>query len=213
MRPPAYDGWTRERLLEEVKKLKKRKKYGIVWEHKPEDVVEQCKRELPVLKEVKSKEIITDPTAPVNLLIEGDNYHALSVLNYTHKRKIDVIYIDPPYNTGASDWKYNNNYVDNDDSFKHSKWLSMMSSRLALAKNLLKKDGILVCAIDDNELGTLSLLLGEIFPAKIQNTVVIVNNPHAVARSGFSRSHEYALFLLNPGQTVNKKRPRKTCGI
>ena len=205
MRPPAYDGWTRERLLEEVKKLKKRKKYGIVWEHKPEDVVEQCKRELPVLKEVKSREIITDPTAPVNLLIEGDNYHALSVLNYTHKGKVDVIYIDPPYNTGASDWKYNNNYVDKDDSFKHSKWLSMMSSRLALAKNLLKKNGILVCAIDDNEFGTLSLLVGEIFPNKIQNTVVIVTNPHGVARSGFSRSHEYALFLLNPGQTVNKK--------
>src|ERR1035437_63958 len=107
MRQPAYDGWTNERLIEEVKKLKKRKKYGIVWEHKPEDVVEQCKRELPVLKEVKSKEIITDPTAPVNLLIEGDNYHALSVLNYTHKGKVDVIYIDPPYNTGMVDgFKY-----------------------------------------------------------------------------------------------------------
>lgn len=205
MRQSAYDGWSRERLLEEVKKLKKRKKYGIVWEHKPEDVVEQCKTQLPVLKEIKSKEIITDPTAPVNLLIEGDNYHALSVLNYTHKGKVDVIYIDPPYNTGAEDWKYNNNYVDNNDSFRHSKWLSMMSSRLSLAKNLLKKDGVMICAIDDNEFGTLSLLLSEIFPGKTQNTVVILNNPHGVARSGFSRSHEYALFLLNPGQTINKK--------
>src|SRR3990167_9897141 len=95
-----YENWSKEDLIGEVRKLKSRKKYGLVWEDKPEDVVEQCKESLPVLKEVKNKEISTDSKKPVNLLIEGDNYHTLSVLNYTHKAKIDIIYIDPPYNTG-----------------------------------------------------------------------------------------------------------------
>ena len=97
-----------EKLKSEIerlkKELKKRKKYGLVWEDNPEDVVEMCKEKLPVLKEVKNKEIITDKNKPMNLLIEGDNYHALSVLNYTHAKKVDVIYIDPPYNTGNKDF-------------------------------------------------------------------------------------------------------------
>src|SRR3989344_3608391 len=97
-----------EKLLAEIerlkKELKKKKKYGLVWEDKSEDVVEMCKEKLPILKEIKNKEIITDKDKPINLLIEGDNYHALSVLNYTHKGKIDVIYIDPPYNTGNKDF-------------------------------------------------------------------------------------------------------------
>src|SRR3989344_3395396 len=127
---------TKEKLLAEIgrlkKELKKKKKYGLVWdsEREPEEVVEMCKEKLPVLKEVKSKEIITDKNKPVNLLIEGDNYHALSVLNYTHAKKIDVIYIDPPYNTGAKNWKYNNSFVEKEDSFRHSKWLNMMEKRL-----------------------------------------------------------------------------------
>src|SRR3989344_5678488 len=111
--------WTKEQLVDEVARLRKRKKYGLVWEDKPEDVVEQCKTELPVLKEVKSKAIAKDKNGLVNILIEGDNYHALSVLNYTHKGKIDVIYIDPPYNTGARDWKYNNNFVDINNGYRH----------------------------------------------------------------------------------------------
>src|SRR3989338_11147786 len=115
-----FQDWSKERLIAEVEQLRKRKKYGLVWEEKPEDVVEQCKTELPVLKEVKSKAISTNLSEPTNILIEGDNYHALSVLNYTHKGKIDVIYIDPPYNTGARDWKYNNDYVERDDAFRHS---------------------------------------------------------------------------------------------
>lgn len=199
------EDYSKEELVELVKDLKRRKKFGIVWEAKPEDVVEQCKRELPVLKEVESFAIEKAPDQGTNLIIEGDNYHALSVLNYTHAGKIDVIYIDPPYNTGAADWKYNNDYIDINDMFRHSKWLSMMYSRLILAKNLLTKNGVLICAIDDNEIATLSLLLTEIFPEKVQNTVVIANNPHGVARSGFSRTHEYALFLINPGQVINKK--------
>jgi adenine-specific DNA-methyltransferase len=154
---------SKEKLLAEVERMKKelknRKKYGLVWEDKPEEVVEMCKKRLPVLKEVKEKEIITDKSKPVNLLIEGDNYHALSVLNYTHAGKIDVIYIDPPYNTGNKDFIFNDNYVDREDSYRHSKWLSFMEKRLKLAKNLLKDTGVIFISIDDNEVAQLKLLM------------------------------------------------------
>src|SRR3989338_3056866 len=99
-----YQEWNKEELVREVQKLEKRKKYGIVWEDKPEKVADLCKEKLPVLFEDDSKEIISSKDKQVNILIEGDNYHALSVLNYTHKGKIDVIYIDPPYNTGNRTW-------------------------------------------------------------------------------------------------------------
>lgn len=158
-----YTNWDRNELIKEIDQLRKRKKYGLVWEDKPENVVDQCKTELPVLEEVKDREIITEPDKPVNLLIEGDNYHALSVLNYTHKGKIDVIYIDPPYNTGNKDFIYNDQYVDKEDSYRHSKWLSFMVRRLKLAKSLLKPDGVIFISIDDNEEAQLRLLCDEIF--------------------------------------------------
>src|SRR3990167_1208604 len=106
-----YTNWDRKELIKEIDQLRKRKKYGLVWEDKPENVVEQCKKELPVLEEVKSKEIKTDSDKPMNLLREGDNYPALLVLNYTQKEKIEFIYIRPPYNTGNKDFKYNDDYV------------------------------------------------------------------------------------------------------
>ncbi len=155
----SYQNWSKEELITEIGKLKKRKKYGIVWEEKEEKVVERCKRELPVLKEVKNKEIITDKNAPVNLLIEGDNYHSLSVLNYTHEKKIDVIYIDPPYNTGNKEFIFNDKIVDLEDSYRHSKWLSFMEKRLRLAKNLLKDTGVIFISIDNNEFAQLKLLM------------------------------------------------------
>jgi len=161
---------TKEKLLVEIerlkKELKKKKKYGLVWEDKPEDVVEMCKEKLPVLKEIKGKEIITDNNKPMNLLIEGDNYHALSVLNYTHKGKIDVIYIDPPYNTGNKDFKYNDSFIDKEDSFRHSKWLAFISKRLHLAKSLLSKDGVIFISIGEDEVAQLKLLCNEVFGEK-----------------------------------------------
>lgn len=153
--------------IERLKKeLKKKKKYGLVWEERPEEVVEMCKEKLPVLKEVKNKEIITDKDKQVNLLIEGDNYHALSVLNYTHAKKVDVIYIDPPYNTGNKDFIFNDRYVDREDSYRHSKWISFMEKRLLLVRNLLKKDGVMFISIDDNELAQLKLICDGIFGEK-----------------------------------------------
>jgi len=202
-----YTNWDRKDLVNEIEQLRKRKKYGLVWEDKPEDVVEQCKNELPILEEVKDKEISTDPDKPTNLLIEGDNYHALSVLNYTHKGKIDVIYIDPPYNTGAKDWKYNNHYVDENDTYRHSKWISMMNNRLKIAKNLLKKDGVLICTIDKNENATLLLLLEEIFPNHDITSVVIEHNPKGLPSRNFSYSHEYAHFVIPKNKSVIGKNP------
>ena len=118
-----YSKLGKEELLKIIEKLESRKKYGLIWDEEKtkEKFEKESENALPVLKEVKSKEIKTDPTKPVNILIEGDNYHALSVLNYTHQGKIDVIYIDPPYNTGNKDFKYNDNYVDKEDAYRHSK--------------------------------------------------------------------------------------------
>lgn len=146
-----------------IKKLSKKKNYGLVWEDKLENVAKMCNDQLPVLSEIKTKEIYSNSDSP-NILIEGDNYHSLSVLNYTHKGKIDIIYIDPPYNTGKEkEWKYNDKYVDKNDQYKHSKWLSFISKRLRLAKKLLKSDGIIFISIDENEFGQLKLLCDDIY--------------------------------------------------
>ena len=182
-------------LKAQVKKLQKNN-LGLVFEDKPEDVVMDCRENIPVLKEVKAKRIISGEQNPNNLLIEGDNYHSLSVLNYTHKKNIDLIYIDPPYNTGANNWKYNNDYVDKEDTYRHSKWLSLMRHRLNLAKNLLKDDGVLICAIDDNEQAHISVLIESIFSAHEQHAITIVHNPKGVQGKNFSYTHEYAIFVV-----------------
>jgi adenine-specific DNA-methyltransferase len=192
-----YDDWSKKDLIKELKKFKNRKKYGIVWEDKPEDVVKLCKEKLPVLKEIKQKEIFTDKKNPMNVLIEGDNYHALSVLNFTHKGKIDLIYIDPPFNTGTNTWLYNNDYVEKDDLFRHSKWLSFMEKRLKLSKKLLKKNGSLIIAIDDYEVHQLGLLLEEIFPSYVKDLIILVHHPQGAGSDTISRVHEYA-FVLTP---------------
>jgi len=160
-----YSKLEKEDLLKIIEKLESRKKYGLIWdeERTKEKFEKESENALPVLKEVKGKEIKTDPTKPTNILIEGDNYHALSVLNYTHQGKIDVIYIDPPYNTGNKDFKYNDNYVDKEDAYRHSKWLSFMDKRLRLAKNLLKDDGVIFISIGEDEIAQLKLLCNEIF--------------------------------------------------
>lgn len=193
-----YSKLSKEELLKVVEKLESRKKYGLIWdeERTKEQFEKESENALPVLKEVKGKEIKTDPSKPVNILIEGDNYHALSVLNYTHQGKIDVIYIDPPYNTGAKDWKYNNDYVDMNDTYRHSKWLSMMSKRLRLAKKLLREDGVLICAIDENELNRLGLLLEGIFGNCEIHCITIVHNPRGVQGSNFSYTNEFAFFVF-----------------
>ncbi|MDE2232602.1 MAG: site-specific DNA-methyltransferase [Patescibacteria group bacterium] len=200
-----YSTLSKEDLVKIVEKLESRKKYGLIWDE--EKVKEQFEKDaqnaLPVLKEIKGKEIVDkDQSKPINILIEGDNYHALSVLNFTHQGKIDVIYIDPPYNTGSTDWKYNNDYVDSNDTYRHSKWLSMMSKRLRLARRLLTEDGVLICAIDENELSRLGMLLEEVFEGYEIHCVTIVHNPRGIQGTNFSYTNEYAYFCFPAGKKV-----------
>ena len=190
-----------------IELLRSNKKYGLVWENKPEEVEEHLRTEIPVLKEVKERAILSDnPDAPNHILIEGDNLEALVALTYTHAGMIDVIYIDPPYNTGAKNWKYNNDYVDGQDTFKHSKWISMMNRRLKIAKILLSSRGILVLTIDDYEIENITLLLNEIFGEDNRlGTCVIKNNPQGRSSvTGFQISHEYALFYGKPQSCIGR---------
>jgi len=182
-------------LESEIKQLKSAKTYGLIWEDKPEDVILQCRDNVPVLREVKNKKIVADPSLPTNLLIEGDNYHSLSVLNYTHRGQFDVIYADPPYNTGNKSWRYNNDYIEKEDEFRHSKWLSYINKRVRLAKNLLSDSGILIFAIDDYEAHTLRLLLDEIMGEDNRlGTVAVVHNPRGRNDDRFfATQHEYML--------------------
>ena len=158
------DGLTNEEKSELLGLLRKQKKYGLVWEDKPEDVEERLRDELPVLIEDTTKAIISsEEDSPNHILIEGDNLEALTTLAYTHEGKIDVIYIDPPYNTGNKDFVYNDRIVDKEDSYRHSKWLSFMNKRLRIAKQLLSDKGVIFISIDDNEQAQLKLLCDEIF--------------------------------------------------
>ena len=144
--------------------LRESKTYGLVWEDKPEKVEEKMQEELPVLREVPERALISDaPDAPNHILIEGDNLEALTTLAYTHAGRIDVIYIDPPYNTGNKDFVYNDSFVDREDTYRHSKWLSFMSRRLRIAKQLLSDKGVIFISIDDNEQAQLKLLCDDVF--------------------------------------------------
>lgn len=191
----SLNEYTKEELIELVKSLRRTKKFGLVWEDKPEQVATDCGKKLPVVEEVTERAITKLPNAPTNLIIEGDNYHALSVLNYTHAGKIDVIYIDPPYNTGARDWRYNNDYVDSNDTFRHSKWISMIYKRIELAKNLLSETGFLICAIDENEIHSIRFILDEIFGESNKvGTVTVLHNPKGRNLAKFfSENSEYML--------------------
>jgi len=134
--------------------------------------------------------------APWHTLIEADNYHALQLLDYLYAGKVDCIYIDPPYNTGARDWKYNNDYVDGNDGWRHSKWLAFMEKRLKLAKRLLKSDtGVLIVTIDEHEVHHLGMLLEREFPDAYRQMVTIVITARGVARQGLARVEEYAHYI------------------
>lgn len=163
------DGISQEERSYLINLVNTKKKYGLVWEDKPEDVEEQLRDNLPVLREVVEKRILAPSPlekagdeAPNHILIEGDNLHALTALTFTHEGKVDVIYIDPPYNTGNKDFKYNDTFVDKEDSYRHSKWLSFMDKRLRIAKRLLSDKGVIFISIDDNEQAQLKMLCDEI---------------------------------------------------
>ena len=191
------------RAINEIENELISKKYGLVWEEHEERVDVEMQKNIPVFTEVAEREIVSNEKLAYNFLLEGDNLHSLKLLEKTHKGKIDVIYIDPPYNTGAKDWKYNNDYVVKEDGFRHSKWISMMNARLSIAKKLLKEDGVFICAIDENELATTLLLLNEIFgDAYAVDCITVVHNPRGVQGANFSYINEYAIFCYNKSYKV-----------
>lgn len=189
-------GLTNDEKADLLGLLRSFKKYGLVWEEKLEEVEEHLREEIPVLTEVKERAIISDSAdAPNHILIEGDNLEALTTLSYTHEGAIDVIYIDPPYNRGKNDFRYNDNYVDNDNPFKHSLWLSFMTKRLKIAKTLLSKNGIIITHIDEHEFDAYNLILSEVFGDNNNLGQIIWNkmNPKGDAHA-VSYMHEYILI-------------------
>ena len=263
-----------------------KKKYGLVWEDKPEDAEEQLRTHLPVLREVKEKRITAPPqpspegreqeASPVNqpqttaspnlpenrdklseggekeasqrikalvknaqtslfepetieqsgseasplgvglegavnhILIEGDNLHALTALTFTHEGKIDVIYIDPPYNTGNKDFKYNDSFVDKEDSYRHSKWLSFMGKRLRMAKRLLSEKGVIFISIDDNEQAQLKMLCDEVLGEDRFIRSVIWHKKYAAASDskGIPDMHDFVLVYGKTDSFTRNLLPR-----
>lgn len=181
------------------------KKYGLVWEDKPEDVEERLRESLPILIEDKKLALAKGgENAPNHILIEGDNLEALTALTYTHEGKIDVIYIDPPYNTKNKDFVYNDKFVDYEDEYRHSKWLSFMDKRLRIAKRLLSDKGVIFISIDDNEQANLKLLCDEVFGEKNSIGEIIWetatdNNPTQI-----SIEHEYVFCFAKFKENLPK---------
>ncbi len=206
----TLEGLTNEERSNLIDLLRQHKKYGLVWEDKPEDVEERLRDELPVLKEVKERFISSDaPDAPNHILIEGDNLEALTALSYTHEGKIDVIYIDPPYNTGNKDFVYNDSFVDSEDSYRHSKWLSFMNKRLKIAKRLLSNKGVIFISIDDNEQAQLKLLCDEVFGCDNFTGNVIwekTDSPRMDVK-GFTVRHDYILVYQKTDFVLKRIMP------
>ncbi len=148
--------------INQIEKELVAKRYGLVWEEHEEAVDVMMRENIPVFTEVKEREICMSLGEDYNFLLEGDNLYSLHLLEKTHKGKVDVIYIDPPYNTGGKDFKYDDTYIDEKDGFRHSKWLSFMYKRMRLARILLKDSGVVFISIDDNEMAQLKLLCDEI---------------------------------------------------
>lgn len=182
--------------LGEIENELNSKKYGLVWEEHEEKVDVQMRTHIPVFTEVKEREISVAPELPYNFLLEGDNLHSLYLLEKTHKGAIDLIYIDPPYNTGKKDFIYDDNFVEKEDSFRHSKWISFMEKRLSIAQNLLSEKGVIFISIDDNEQANLKLLCDDIFGEdNFVALLAVENNPKGRKNSAFvSVSNDYLLI-------------------
>lgn len=207
----ALEGISSEDKSALLELLSEQKRYGLVWEDSPEEVETLLREKLPVLTEDTTKRILADTTdeVPNHILIEGDNYPALVALQYAYEGKVDVIYIDPPYNTGNKDFVYNDSYVDSEDSYRHSKWLSFMSKRLRIAKRLLSDRGVIFISIDDNEQADLKLLCDEVFG--MQNFISSIpwhSRQSMQNDTDFSVNHEYLIcFAKNRRQQNRRLKP------
>lgn len=191
-------GLTNEEKSALLELLNEKKTYGLVWENHEEAVEEQLREQLPVFREVSERRLLSnDAEAPNHIIIEAENLHALVALNYTHEGMIDVIYIDPPYNRGENDFMYNDKYIDKENPFKHSLWLSFIRKRLEIAKKLLSPTGVMIIHIDEHEFDALHMLLENDIFSEVSNLGVIIWNklnpkgdPYAV-----SIMHEYVLVF------------------
>ena len=169
--------------LGEIENELNAKKYGLVWERHEEAVDVQMRDNIPVFTECVDKEITTT-TGGVNFLLEGDNLHSLRLLEKTHAGRIDYIYIDPPYNTGSSDFRYDDSIVIKEDGYRHSKWISFINERLLIAKRLLSEDGLIFISIDDHEVAPLTLLCNDIFGEDNHVETVIWKNKYGAGANG-----------------------------
>ena len=180
------------------------KKYGLIWEEHQEEVDKKMETHIPVFSEVPEYEVMEDEhNTTFNFLLEGDNLHSLKLLEKTNRGKVNIIYIDPPYNTGNKDFVYNDEFVGREDLFRHSTWLSFMSERLRIAYKLLSKDGVIFVSIDDNEQAQLKLLMDEIFSE--DNFIMCM--PRITKKSGkttsaYAKNHDYILVYTKRDQDI-----------
>lgn len=196
--------------LENLARLLNTKKYGLVWEEHAEWVEEEMKAQIPVFVEDETKKIVGSPDSEdYNFLLEGDNLHSLHLLERTHSGRIDVIYIDPPYNTGNKDFVYNDKIVDKNDGYSHSKWLSFMSIRLNLARELLRETGVIFISIDDNEQAQLKLLCDSIFGAEnfVGNFVRATGTTTGQDANKIGSSFDYCLTYRKTDKFILKGVP------
>ena len=195
--------------ISDIEKDIKGKKYGLVFEEHREGIDEVLENNLPVLTE--DTDLFIDNGGQMNFLIEGDNLASLKLLEKTHKGRIDLIYIDPPYNTGKEDFIYNDKYVDNEDSFRHSKWSSFMEKRLILAQKLLANDGIIFISIDDNEYAPLKLICDDIFGEQnllsVHHIQVRYGNKNLNEKKDFQEVCEYVLIYARNINLFHANKP------
>lgn len=193
------------KAINEVENFISAKRYGLLWEEHEEFVDVQIAQKVPVFTEDKTKKIINDSEKPVHFLLEGDNLHSLYLLEKTHKGKIDLIIIDPPYNRGKDDFRYNDAIVDSEDEFRHSKWLSFMNKRLSQAKKLLSETGIIAINIDEHEVASLIMLMEDIFGEQNNLGTIIWNkqNPKGDAHK-ISTMHEYIIIFAKNYEKIKE---------
>lgn len=188
------------RAITEIENALNEKKYGLVWEEHSEKVDEMLEHNIPIFVEDEERKITANEDESYNFLLEGDNLHSLKLLEKTHKGKIDVIYIDPPYNTKNKEFIYDDCMIGEDDGYRHSKWLSFMDKRLLTARELLSDDGVIFISIDDNELAQLKLLCDDVFgESNFINTISVkMSEPTGVKMTHVGKRlpklKEYILF-------------------
>jgi len=192
------------KYLFDIEKDIKSKKFGLIYEEHKESIDEILENNIPVLSE--EKDLFIDNGGNINFLIEGDNLSSLKLLEKTHKEKIDFIYIDPPYNTLNNDFIYDDAYIDGNDSFKHSKWLSFISKRLNIARRLLTNMGLIFISIDENELFNLKLICDQIFGHEnFRSVITVIANPGGRDYGGIAKTTEYVLIYAKSSESIINK--------